>query len=158
MSKTDVLPSTEAFLHAKAPPIGGVFFAPGVGASMTARAFNKWPGMQPMSKYIFLPLVLSVLVGPAFATFEIKDPAAELYADQPQDPLAALAQKTCVQFLLDGVEKPTDYWTVINTVNAASGEEHTALSTEMALKSWCIDHAKHDLLQAAAATGFIKPE
>ncbi len=125
---------------------------------MLARVLIKWPGMQPMLKHIFLLLVLFLLAGPALATFEIKDPAAEVYEEQSQDPLAALAQKTCVQFLLDGVEKPTDYWTVINTVNAASGEEHTALSTEMALKSWCIDHAKQNLLQAAVATGFIKPE
>jgi len=125
---------------------------------MTARVPIKWPGKQPMSKHILIPLVLFLLAGPAFATFEIKDPAAEIYEDQVVDPMAALAQKTCVQFLLDGVEKPTDYWTVINTVNAASGEEHTALSTEVALKSWCIDHAKQNLLQTAVATGFIKPE
>lgn len=125
---------------------------------MLARVLIKWPSMQPMLKHILIPLALFLLAGPAFATFEIKDPAAEIYEQETMDPMAALAQKTCVQFLLDGVEKPTDYWTVINTVNAASGEEHTALSTETALKSWCIDHAKQNLLQAALATGFIKPE
>mgnify|MGYP001824848659 CR=1 FL=1 len=102
--------------------------------------------------------VLAVLAGPVFATFEIRDPATEIYEAESQDIAATLAGKTCVQFLLDGVDHPDDYWAIVNTAIKASGQEHTALSAEKALKTWCIDHPKHNLLQASAGTGFVGAE
>ena len=45
-----------------------------------------------------LPLAL-LFAGSAFATFEIKDPAAEIMEEQNKTVSDALAEKTCVQFL-----------------------------------------------------------
>jgi len=106
-------------------------------------------GVQSMLKQFLIALVPLLLAGPAFATFEIRDPAAEILEEQDKSAADFLAEKSCVQFLLDGADDSKDYWSVINTVKKATAEQQTVIAVEDSLKSWCIDHPKQNLLQAA---------
>jgi hypothetical protein len=109
-----------------------------------------------MSKYCLFTLLALLMAGPASATFELRDPAAEMYEEQDKNAADRLAEKTCVQFLRDGADDSKDYWYVINTVQKAGGDEHSAIDTESALKNWCIENPKRNLLEAAAASGLIQ--
>ena len=98
----------------------------------------------------FSCLLLALLFsGGAFATFEIKDPAAEIMQEQNKTIADILAEKSCIQFLKDGADDSKDYWSMVSAVNKALPDQQTAVSTESELKSWCIDHPKQNLLQAA---------
>jgi hypothetical protein len=108
-----------------------------------------------MSKYSLMVLLAFAVAGPAAATFEIRDPAAEIYEEQGKSVADWLAGKSCVDFLREGADDSKDYWQMVNAVQDAGGEEHTAVATESALKAWCIDHPKRNLLEAAVATGMI---
>lgn len=102
-----------------------------------------------MLKHISCLLLALSFAGTAFATFEIKDPAAEMMEEQNKTVSDVLAEKSCVQFLRDGADDSRDFWSIVSAVNKAMPDPQTAVSTETALKSWCIDHPGQNLLQAA---------
>ena len=133
----------------------GLFYVHDVDASMAANNELR-VGVHAMSKYCLIALFFLFVAAPASARFELRDPAAEMYEEQDKNAADRLAEKSCVQFLRDGADESKDYWYLVNTVQKAGGDEHSAAATESALKAWCIDHPKRNLLEAASATGMIK--
>lgn len=89
-----------------------------------------------------------VVAGPAMATFEIKDPAAEIYAEEQA--MANPGLRSCFDLLVDSVERPAVYRAAVNWVREAVGGNESTAATEAALRSFCIDNPKRSVADAAA--------
>ena len=85
------------------------------------------------------------------ATFELKDPAAEIYAEEQAQ--ASLGERSCFDLLVDSLERPHVYRAAVDWVNDAVGADSSATATEAALKTFCIDHPKKSVAEAAAVLG-----
>lgn len=104
-----------------------------------------------MTHRILSSILVLLLSAPVLATFELRDPAAEIY-DQEQA-VAAISERPCFDFLVDSVEDPEAYQAALDRVAAAVGGEQSAAVLEGALKTFCIDYPKATLGQAAQALG-----
>ena len=103
-----------------------------------------------------LTTMLILPAGPALATFELKDPAADYETENRLEAEAAAGQRACFDFLVDSVERPAVYrasliWAGDALAGTAAGASRLAL--EDALKTWCADHPKSDIAGAARALG-----
>ena len=96
-------------------------------------------------------IILSVLASPAVATFELKDPAAEIYAEEQAQ--ASPGERSCFDLLVDSVERPEIYREAVNWVSDAVGSDQSAVATEAALRKFCIDHPKRSIAEAVMALG-----
>ncbi|MEJ2400071.1 MAG: hypothetical protein P8Y52_01650 [Xanthomonadales bacterium] len=92
-------------------------------------------------------LALSV-APPALATFEIKDPAAEIRAEEQA--LANPGERSCFDLLVDSMERPQVYRAAVDWVSESLGGVQPRIATEAALRAFCIDHPKHSVAEAAA--------
>jgi len=102
-----------------------------------------------------LTMTLLAPAGAALATFEIKDPAAEIRQRDQLVAAAAAGERSCFDFLVDSVERPEVYRAALGWVNGAVGEDSPAGTSpaglETALRSYCVDHPKEGLGDAARA-------
>lgn len=92
-----------------------------------------------------------LLTGQALATFEIKDPAAEIYENTPEKTAEYLGQKTCVDFLRDGAKDTDQYKADLVRVRdyvLDAGIDARVLPEEARLREFCIDHPKTSLREA----------
>ena len=126
MSKTDVSSSTKI-----------------IGAGYTKKL-----GEIYMLKQAILMMLFLLLAMPAFATFEIEDPAAEFLEKKPED--KAMGAKACVDFLLDGAKNPQEYQAALAWVHKAFSDGGPA---EEILRDHCVDNPKQSLGAAAEALG-----
>lgn len=101
-----------------------------------------------MLKKAVLMMLFLLLAVPVFATFEIKDPAAEFYEKKPED--KAMDSKVCVDFLLDGVKNPQAYQAALAWVHKSYSDGGPAEET---LRDHCVDNPKQSLGAAAEALG-----
>ena len=106
-----------------------------------------------MPKYKFaIPLtILLLLVGTASASFELKDPAAEIYENTPAKVADYLAAKACFDFLLDGAKDMGTYKADLVRIRdyvLDGGANARAIPDEARLREFCIDNPKIDLRQA----------
>jgi len=97
-----------------------------------------------------IPIAALALAMPALATFEIKDPAAEMQAQDQA--MANPGARSCFDLLTDSVEQPEVYRAAVNWVNESLGGP-SRIETEAALKTFCIDHPRHSLAEAVVALG-----
>jgi len=98
-----------------------------------------------------IPIAALALAMPALATFEIKDPAAEMQAQDQA--MANPGERSCFDLLTDSVEQPEVYRAAVSWVNESLGGGQSRIETEAALKSFCIDHPKRSVAEAAVALG-----
>jgi hypothetical protein len=105
-----------------------------------------------------VPILALGLAMPAQATFELKDPAAEMLEADKAQSAEAIAARACFDFLLDSVERPEVYRAAVAWVRdtAAQLRGGAMTVTESALRGYCVDYPKRSLAEAAAtlaATG-----
>jgi hypothetical protein len=91
------------------------------------------------------------LAAPAVATFELKDPAADIYAEEKA--AASLGERSCFDLLVDSVERPEIYREAVDWVGDAVGSDQAAVAMEAALRKFCIDHPKRSIAEAVMALG-----
>lgn len=108
-----------------------------------------------MIKYIGVASIFLLAAAPATATFEIKDPANEVYEEKPATPLdaATISKRSCAEFLLDGVKQKDDYQAELNWVDETVNNGQASGSMESSLRTFCIDNPKVSLGDAAATLG-----
>lgn len=108
-----------------------------------------------MIKYTGLTSILLLAAGQAFATFEIKDPANEVYEEKVTAPIsaAAIAKRSCADFLLDGAKQSDYYPAELAWVDEAVNQDQANGSIESALRTFCIDNPKTSLADAARKLG-----
>ena len=105
--------------------------------------------LSTRSAIVTLSLLCSV---PSLATFEIRDPAAEMYAEQPAT--EGPGARTCFDFLLDSAKHPDVYQDTLDWARGAVGpgaDDRPSGSLEAVLRKLCIDNPKLTLQQAATA-------
>ena len=102
----------------------------------------------------YLPILALAMSAPALATFELKDPAAEmLEAEKAMSP-AAIAERACFDFLVDSVDRPEVYRASVTWVRETAAALHGgAPVNQAALRQFCVDHPKSSLAEAAAVLG-----
>ena len=98
-------------------------------------------------------IVTLAMAAPATATFEIKDPAAEIYAEEQA--MANPGKRSCFDLLVDSVERPQVYRAAVNWVRETIGGDASTIATEAALRTFCIDNPKLSVADAAAALGAV---
>jgi len=96
-----------------------------------------------------IPIAALALAAPALATFEIRDPAAELQAEEQA--LENPGERSCFDLLVDSMERPQVYRAVLRWVNETVGGGRSSIETEAALRAFCIDHPKSSVAEAAVA-------
>jgi len=96
-------------------------------------------------------IIVITLAGPAVATFELEDPAADIFAEKRA--MANPGERSCFDLLVDSLERPQVYRAAVDWVNDAVGADPSAIATEAALKTFCIDHPKKSVAEAAAVLG-----
>ena len=101
-----------------------------------------------------LPILLFLPAATALATFELKDPAAEmLEAEKARSP-AAIAERACFDFLVDSVDRPEVYRASVTWVReTAAALPGASPVNQAALRQFCVDHPKSSLAEAAATLG-----
>ena len=112
---------------------------------------SRTPGEAPVIHRFLLPLLALSMATPVLATFELKDPAAEIYAEEQA--VDAISERVCFDFLVDSVEDPESYRVALDRVESTIGDERSAAIIEEALRTFCVDHPKATLGQAARALG-----
>jgi hypothetical protein len=106
---------------------------------------------MPKYKSALSMVTILLLAGTASATFEIKDPAAEIYENTPEKISESLAQKACVDFLLEGAQDPKEYKADLDRVRdyvLGSGASGGSIPAEEKLREFCIDNPKKNLREA----------
>ena len=108
-----------------------------------------------MIKYFGLTAILLLLAGPASATFEIKDPANEVYEEKPVSPISAaqIAKRSCAEFLLDGAKQSDYYKAELSWVDETVNGSQASGAIERELRTFCIDNPKISLGDAAIKLG-----
>ena len=108
-----------------------------------------------MTKRIGLTAILLLAAGQASATFEINDPANEVYEEKPNAPIsaAAIAKRSCADFLLDGAKQSEYYQAELSWVDESVNGEQASGASEGALRTFCIDNPKISLHDAAVKLG-----
>mgnify|MGYP001815185648 CR=1 FL=1 len=96
-------------------------------------------------------IIVFTLAGPAVATFELEDPAADIFAETQA--MANPGERSCFELLVDSVERPGIYREAVNWVSDAVGSDQSAVATEAALRKFCIDHPKRSIAEAVMALG-----
>ena len=91
-----------------------------------------------MIKYIVLTSIFLLAAGQALATFKIKDPANEVYEEKPAAPIsaAAIAKRSCADFLLDGAKQSDYYQAELAWVDERVNQDQADGSIEGALRSF----------------------
>ena len=112
-------------------------------------------------KRLILTAFLGLLAWPALATFEIRDPASEVYQETPQEAEQEAQRQgytACIDFLIYRDEHPDRYRDGLDWVAQAVGAGNEAsATTEQALREYCIDHPKDSLQKAAGVIGSANP-
>lgn len=98
-----------------------------------------------------LLMTLLLPAGPLPATFEIKDPAAEMRAEDQA--IANPGERSCFDLLVDSVEHPEIYRAAVNWVTESLGGGQSRTATEAALRAFCIDNPKRSVAEAAVVLG-----
>ena len=108
-----------------------------------------------MTKYFGLTTIFLLFAGHVHATFEIRDPANEVYEDKPASPIsaAAIAKRSCAEFLLDGAKQSDYYEAELNWVDTSVNGEQASGAIESGLRTFCIDNPKITLGDAAVKLG-----
>ena len=108
-----------------------------------------------MTKRIGLTAILLLAAGQSSATFEIKDPANEVYEEKPNAPIsaAAIAKRSCADFLLDGAKQSDYYKAELAWVDETVNNGKASGSIEAKLRTFCIDNPKTPLGDAAVELG-----
>jgi hypothetical protein len=108
-----------------------------------------------MNKHISLTAMLLLATSQACATFEIKDPAKEIYEEKPASPIsaAAIAKRSCADFLLDGAKQSDYYQAELNWVDESVNQGRASGAIEAELRTFCIDNPKVSLGDAAGELG-----
>lgn len=109
-----------------------------------------------MFRNIATTVAFLLLAGQAFATFEIKDPAAEIYQQQADDADGPTGKTLCIDFLRDAADETDDYGAKLAWMLRSFDGVPEWVELEPALRSYCIDHPKSSLKQAAEALGGTK--
>lgn len=103
-----------------------------------------------INRSVFL-FAACVLAGPAAATFELKDPAAEIQAEKQA--MENPGERSCFDLLVDSLERPQVYRAAVNWVSDSTGGGQSKIATEAALRAFCIDNPKRTVADAAVALG-----
>lgn len=108
-----------------------------------------------MIKHISLNAILLLAASQACATFEVKDPANEVYEEKPASPIsaAAIAKRSCADFLLDGAKQSDYYQAELNWVDESVNQGRASGAIEAELRTFCIDNPKVSLGDAAVELG-----
>ena len=108
-----------------------------------------------MTKRAGLTVILMLAASQALATFEIRDPANEVYEEKPKTPISAekIARRSCADFLLDGAKESDYYSAEVNWVDQSVNGDQADGSIEANLRTFCIDNPKTSLGDAAIALG-----
>lgn len=109
-----------------------------------------------MRSRILLPMLLLLPATAALATFELKDPAAEMAADTPEANAAALEQIPCSEFLLAGASGERQSGAILDRMRRYhfdEGREAVDLPSGAEVKAYCIEHPKASL--KAVADGLV---
>lgn len=102
----------------------------------------------------FLPIFALAMSAPALATFELKDPAAEMLEAEKAKSPAAIAERACFDFLVDSVDRPEVYRASVTWVReTAAALPGASPVNQAALRQFCVDNPKSSLAEAAATLG-----
>ena len=102
---------------------------------------------------ILLPILALAVSAPVLATFELKDPAAEMREAEKAKSPAAIAERACFDFLVDSVDRPEVYRASVTWVRETAAAVGGGAVPESALREFCADRPKSSLAEAAAALG-----
>ena len=108
-----------------------------------------------MIKYFGLIMIFLLAADQVCADFQIKDPANEVYEEKPASPIsaAAIAKRSCAEFLLDGAKQSNYYPAELNWVDVSVNGEQASGAIEPELRTFCIDNPKISLGDAALKLG-----
>lgn len=108
-----------------------------------------------MIKYFGLIMIFLLAAGQVCADFQIKDPANEVYEEKPATPIsaAAIAKRSCAEFLLDGAKQSDYYQAELDWVDESVNQGRASGAIEAELRTFCIDNPKVSLGDAAGELG-----